>query len=85
MKKFKGHFSGPSHPSNPSTHSSVPFVHPSHPSHPSHQTRRFAPRRKGFHWTPEGHYGCLVDSLRFNCLKPNGCYTRSGVNIANGW
>ena len=35
MKKFKGHFSGP--------------------SNPSHQTRR-----KGFHWTPEGHCGCLV-------------------------
>ena len=43
MKKFKGHFSGP--------------------SNPSHQTRRFAPRRKGFHWTPEGHCGCLVDFL----------------------
>ena len=25
--------------------------------------RHFAPRRKGFHWTPEGHYGCLVDFL----------------------
>ena len=36
---------------------------PSNPSHPSHQTRRFAPRRKGFHWTPEGHCGCLVDFL----------------------
>ena len=24
------------------------------------KTRRFAPRRKGFHWTPEGHCGCLV-------------------------
>ena len=36
---------------------------PSHPSNPSHQTRCFAPRRKGFHWTPEGHCGCLVDFL----------------------
>ena len=33
------------------------------PSNLSHQTRRFAPRRKGFHWTPEGHCGCLVDFL----------------------
>ena len=48
MKKFKRHFSGPSNPSNP--------------SNPSHQTRRFAPRRKGFHWTPEGHCGCLVEN-----------------------
>ena len=39
------------------------FSSPSNPSNPSHQTRRFAPRRKGFHWTPEGHYGCLVDFL----------------------
>ena len=36
---------------------------PVQPVHPSHQTRRFAPRRKGFHWTPEGHCGCLVDFL----------------------
>ena len=28
-----------------------------------HITRFFAPRRKGFHWTPEGHCGCLVDFL----------------------
>merc|ERR1712208_218415 len=28
-----------------------------------HQTRRFAPRRKGFHWTPEGNFDCLVDFL----------------------
>ena len=52
MKKFKRNFWLPSNPSNPSN-----------PSHPSHQTRRFAPRRKGFHWTPEGHCGCLVDFL----------------------
>merc|ERR1712208_257685 len=36
---------------------------PIRPTRPSHQTRRFAPRRKGFHWTPEGHCGCLVDFL----------------------
>ena len=32
------------------------------PVHPSHQTRRFMPRRKGFHWTPEGHCGCLFEN-----------------------
>ena len=54
-KKFKGHFSGPSHPSNPSN--------PSHPSHPSHQTRPSASLCRCSHWTPEGHCGCLVDFL----------------------
>ena len=54
MKKFKGHFSSPS----------------TRPPVPPHQTRPFGPRRKGYHWTPEGHCGCLVDWLHWKCLKP---------------
>ena len=46
MKKFKEHFSGPSHPSTRP---------PVHPSNPSHQTRPSASLCRCSHWTPEGH------------------------------
>ena len=72
MKKFKGHFAAPPHPSTPS-----------HPSNRSHRTRRYAPRRKSFHWTPEGHCGCLVDflsttpnSMIFK-ITPNTCVLKT--------
>ena len=74
MKKSKGHFSGPS----------VPPVQPVQPVRPI----KLGPSGLGVRvitGLPEGQCGCLVDSLRFKYLKPNGCYTRSGVNIASGW
>ena len=33
------------------------------PSVPSHQTRPFGPRRKGYHWAPQGHCGCSVTQM----------------------
>ena len=47
------------------------------------KTRRFAPCRKGFHWTPEGHCACLVDFLSTTPnmmifkIKPGTCVLKT--------
>ena len=56
MKKFKGHFSGPSHPSHPS--------HPSNPSDPSHQIKHFEEKAR-----PKSNY--LGDRFFFQSSLPN--------------
>ena len=50
MKKFKGHFLGPS-------------VRPTRPIRPIRPIKLgLRPRfRKGYHWALEGHCGCLVE------------------------